>query len=242
MGARMDGACRAGLDRTVHAVIVPLASILLATSPAARASPCDDYKAVLEERFEASGVRGYSLELIPANDPVPPGTKVIATCEGGARKFVYRRWAAAGAASSSASSAAAAAEVPARRVAAGARQAQAAAALPASAPALMRVPDAKAAKPAPAAPIAAPLAPLPASAVAAARPIEAALGVPPPPVTTHAAAVAEATPKPSASDFAARQWQWIAALALGALVAGVWLWRTRFSAYDKDGLPRGPRL
>ena len=35
---------------------------------------------------------------------------------------------------------------------------------------------------------------------------------------------------------------WLAALALVVLACGRWLWRTYFSAYDKDGLPRGPRL
>ena len=76
-----------------RAVVMPVASIVLTTSPLARASPCDDYKAVLAARIEATGVRGYSLEVVLANAPVPPGAKVIATCEAGARKFLYRRWA-----------------------------------------------------------------------------------------------------------------------------------------------------
>lgn len=238
-----------------RAVVMPVASIVLATSPLARASPCDDYKAVLAARIEATGVRGYSLEVVLANAPVPPGAKVIATCEAGARKFLYRRWGAAGTAAAGAANAAPvaspvpaamAADAPARRAAPGAREVPAVTALPASVPARVRVPvpDANVAKPPLVAAVAAPSAPAAASAsvVAAARPISPAVVAPPPAVGADTAAVAEVTPKQRASGFAAAHWQSIGALALGALVAGLWLWRARFSAYDKDGLPRGPRL
>ena len=245
----------AGIRR---AVVMPVASIVLTTSPLARASPCDDYKAVLAARIEATGVHGYSLEVVLANAPVPPGAKVIATCEAGARKFLYRRSGAAGAAGTAAASAAnaapagspvpaaMAADAPARRAAPGAREVPAMTALPASVPARVRVPvpEANVAKPPLVAAVAAPRAAAAASAsvVAAARPISPAVVAPPPAVGADTTAVAEVTPKQRASGFAAAHWQWIGALALGALVAGLWLWRARFSAYDKDGLPRGPRL
>lgn len=240
-----------------RAVVMPVASIVLTTSPLARASPCDDYKAVLAARIEATGVRGYSLEVVLANAPVPPGAKVIATCEAGARKFLYRRWGAAGTAAAGAANAAPAAspvpaamaaDAPARRAAPGAREVPAVTALPASVPARVRVPvpvpDANVAKPPLVAAVAAPRAAAAASAsvVAAARPISPAVVAPPPAVGADTAATAEVTPKQRASGFAAADWQSIGALALGALVAGLWLWRARFSAYDKDGLPRGPRL
>ena len=238
-----------------RAVVMPVASIVLTTSPLARASACDDYKAVLAARIEATGVRGYSLEVVPANAPVPPGAKAIANCEAGARKFLYRRWGAAGAVAAGAANAAPAAspvpaamaaDAPARRAAPGAREVPAVTALPASVPARVRVPvpDANVAKPPLVAAVAAPRAPAAASAsvVAAARPISPAVVAPPPAVGADTAATAEVTPKQRASGFAAAHWQWIGALALGALVAGLWLWRARFSAYDKDGLPRGPRL
>ncbi len=236
-----------------RAVVMPVASIMLAASPQAGASPCEDYKAVLAARIDATGVRGYTLEVVAADAPVPPGAKVIATCEAGARKFLYRRWGAVGASSAGAASAARAAsaaqaaapaEAPSRRATRGAREEPASTAVPASAPVRMRMPDANAAKPVLVAPVAAAVVPAAASAsvVAAARPIAPAVVVPPPAVRADAAATAEVTPKPKASGFAAGQWQWIGAIALAALVAGLWLWRARFSAYDRDGLPRGPRL
>lgn len=45
-----------------------------------------------------------------------------------------------------------------------------------------------------------------------------------------------------ASEILGQNWRWLWALLLLPLVAGVWVWRAHFSAYDKAGLPRGPRL
>ena len=69
--------------------------MLLAAGAQAQ-TPCDQLKAVLAARIDAAGARGYSLEAVPAGTPVPPGAKVIGTCEGGASKILYRRGAAAG--------------------------------------------------------------------------------------------------------------------------------------------------
>ena len=250
MDARVDAVPRAGAGRALHAVVMPMATFVLATSAHAQASPCDDYKAVLEARFEAAGVRGYSLEVVPASKPVPAGAKVIANCEGGARKFVYRRWAAAGASPPGAANAVRAAsavpattDVPPRRTPPGAQDARALTPLPASAAAAVPVQRATEAKRASAAPVAAPAMPLPARAseAAAARPTESTV-VAAPATTAPAdtAANAAATLTQRASALAGAHWPWFAGLA--ALVGGLWLWRTRFSGYDKDGLPRGPRL
>jgi hypothetical protein len=229
-------------------------SMLVAASPPAQASACDDYKAVLAARFESAGVRGYSLELVPANAPVPPGAKVIATCEGGARKFLYRRWAAAGASTAGAASAApaasaaraaAVADAPPRRAPPGAREERVPAALAASAPAPVSPPVPRSKEAATVAVMAAtPAKPVVGSAseVVAANPIERSVVAPPAALKAETAADTAVTPTQEASGFAARYWPWIGALALLALAGGLWLWRSYFSAYDKDGLPRGPAL
>jgi hypothetical protein len=234
--------------------IVPVVSLVLAASPPAQASACDDYKAVLAARFESAGVRGYSLEVVPANAPVPPGAKVIATCEGGARKFLYRRWAAAGASTGAANAAAAAstvraaavAEAPARRVPPSAREERVPTALAASAPTAVTPPAPRSKEPAAAVAVmaATPAKPVVGSAseVAAVNPIERRVVAPPALASAGTAAETAITPTQEASGFAARYWPWIGALALLALAGGLWLWRSYFSAYDKDGLPRGPAL
>lgn len=258
MDARLDAALRSGVRLAAggrRLAIVPVVSMVLAVSPPAQASACDDYKAVLAARFESAGVRGYSLEHVPANAAVPPGTKVIATCEAGARKFLYRRWAAAGTAraattssapAASAVQAAAAAEAPARQVPPRAREERVLTALPASAPAPEPPPAPRSKEPTAVVAVTAAAAAKPllgsASEVAAVPPIERSVVAPPAPVRAEAAADTAVTQPQGVSGFAARYWPWIGALALLALAGGIWLWRSYFSAYDKDGLPRGPAL
>jgi hypothetical protein len=90
---------RAMLERRPAAAIctvtmVQTAMLLLAPDAQAQSNACDLLKSELAARIEATGVRGYSLEDVPADTPVPPGAKAIGNCEGGARKVLYRRWAA----------------------------------------------------------------------------------------------------------------------------------------------------
>jgi Protein of unknown function (DUF1161) len=224
----------------------------LTISAAAQASPCDDFKAVLAARIEATGVRGYSLEVVPANDPVPPDAKVIATCEAGTRKYLYRRWGAARAAPSSAANTAQAASAAqlATKAAAPARRApitreeRALPAPPAATPAVVvpPAPRASEAASAPAAIVAAAINPATRIEPAAAPSIERTVVVPPAPIKTETPAIASATLMQRVSDFVAAQWRWLGALALVLLLGGFWMWRVPFGAYDKDGLPRGPRL
>ena len=194
---------------------------------------CERLKAALSARIEAGGVRGYGLDPLPANAPLPPGTRVIGTCDGGATKMVYRRFAAAPAAEPAAA--------PAPRV-------------HASPPAHSSPPHAL--KPAPVAVQAPAPAPAPFTAMGpaarlAGTPAEAA----PSPVATPTSApepvavgAQESSERISPTRLeqalaAAREgspWWW----TLPALPLGVWFWnwRSRRKLYDKAGLPRGPKL
>ena len=44
------------------------------------------------------------------------------------------------------------------------------------------------------------------------------------------------------SEFAITHWHWLLALLAVPLAAVGWAWRAHHLAYDKNGLPRGPRL
>lgn len=54
---------------------------------------CDDLKAKIETKFQAKGVKNYTLEAadIKADDG---GAKVLGTCDGNTRKMLYKRGAA----------------------------------------------------------------------------------------------------------------------------------------------------
>ena len=233
------------------------ASVFVPVAVFAQANACDQLKATLAARIEATGVRGYSLEAVPAATPVPAGAKAIGNCEGGERKILYRRWGGASAAAgvdaavapASAASATAAPEAPAKRSASAARtnasapvasaaassraSAPAAAPVPAPAPAPLPVfiPKAEAAKPPPAR----------ASVADQVRAMDPAT---PPVAQPRAAEPVEEKPPLSkrASEFATANWRWLLAVLLVPLLAWGWAWRAHHLAYDKNGLPRGPRL
>ena len=44
------------------------------------------------------------------------------------------------------------------------------------------------------------------------------------------------------SEFVTTNWRWLLALLLVSLFVLGWAWRAHHLAYDKNGLPRGPRL
>ncbi len=195
----------------------------------AQANACEQLKATLAARIEASGVRGYALEIVPAATPVPPGAKAIGNCEGGERKVLYRRWAGA---ATAASASAAVAPVPAPR----------------------RLPPVPRAEVPAAAAAPAPPAPRPVvMAEPTVPPVERATAVDAAPmsVPTVAPETPAPTPEPLASEpglpqqvlqLATAHWRWLLVLLVLPLLAWAWAWRAHRLAYDKNGLPRGPRL
>jgi hypothetical protein len=248
------------------------AAVLLAAGRAqADSAACELLKQTLAERIEQGGVRGYSLEAVPARAPVPSGAKGIGTCDGGATRIVYWRFGAPGASAHAS------------------RAAQPASVASADAPAAMRVPPAGASTVAKAAVAQAvvaqavvaqavvpqavvPQAAVPQAAVTQPAPTQASpprhvetaaaptrsaasevtlatiadrsAAMSPAPSGEPAAAVRAAAPGPAPAPAArlAGHWPWLAgALALPLAVA-LWAWITRRRAYDSAGLPRGPRL
>jgi hypothetical protein len=66
-----------------------LAVALSAVAASAHATPCDAVKSQVEAKIKAHGVKAYSLEVVPAAEV--KDAKVVGSCEGGARKIVYKR-------------------------------------------------------------------------------------------------------------------------------------------------------
>lgn len=211
------------------------ASMVLAARALAQTPACDQLKATLAARFEASGMRGFSLEAVPAATPVPAGAKAIGTCESGAYKVHYRRWAAARVPSAPASAALPATSAQAAATAEGPSR---------------RAPSAKAeraappqAAPAPPAPVRAPEKPTAGDLAQAEAAAAADRAVAPPrPSSADATPASNSATAAPAAGLSADPWQWLGAVGLLAVLGGLWFWRARFGAYDKDGLPRGPRL
>ena len=65
------------------------AVIVIASTQAFAAKPCEELKAEIAKKIEAKGVKAYSLEIV-ANADVA-NQKVVASCDGGTKKIVYSR-------------------------------------------------------------------------------------------------------------------------------------------------------
>jgi hypothetical protein len=55
---------------------------------------CEELKSEIAAKLDAKGVKSYSLEIVAKDKDVTEG-KVVGTCEGGTKKIVYSKTAAA---------------------------------------------------------------------------------------------------------------------------------------------------
>jgi hypothetical protein len=72
--------------------LVPIAMgsvLLLGSVSADAAKPCEELKTEIAAKLDAKGVKGYTLGVV-ATDQVAD-QKVVGSCEGGAKKIVYKR-------------------------------------------------------------------------------------------------------------------------------------------------------
>ncbi|WP_434772912.1 DUF1161 domain-containing protein [Pseudomonas entomophila] len=70
--------------------LLAVAASLLATAALAAPKPCEELKAEIEAKIQASGVTSYTLEVVP-NDEVHDPNMVVGSCENGTRKVIYQR-------------------------------------------------------------------------------------------------------------------------------------------------------
>ena len=69
-------------------LIVTIALMLIATPALARKS-CDELKAEIEANIKTKGVKSFTLNIVGKNEQKEG--KVVGTCDGGAKKIVYKR-------------------------------------------------------------------------------------------------------------------------------------------------------
>ncbi|MBA3031185.1 MAG: DUF1161 domain-containing protein [Desulfobacteraceae bacterium] len=63
--------------------------IFLSTSAFAEIKPCDELKAEIDAKLKAKGVKGYTLEILPADQITDQ--KIVGSCSGGTMKISYSR-------------------------------------------------------------------------------------------------------------------------------------------------------
>jgi hypothetical protein len=77
-------------------IFLAIAAVLLvpACGYAQAAKPCEELKTEIAAKLDAKGVKGYLLDIV-AKDADAADGKVVGTCEGGTKKIVYKKGAAA---------------------------------------------------------------------------------------------------------------------------------------------------
>ena len=71
-------------------VLLATMALALMTAPAiAEVKPCEELKSEIEAKIKAKGVGEFTLTIVE-KDAAEDGT-VVGTCDGGAKKIVYKR-------------------------------------------------------------------------------------------------------------------------------------------------------
>lgn len=79
----------------MKALLTLTAALLLpACGFAQGAKGCEDLKSEIAAKLDAKNVKGYSLDVVDKDKEVTTG-KVVGTCDGGTKKIVYTKGAAA---------------------------------------------------------------------------------------------------------------------------------------------------
>lgn len=75
----------------MKALIVIVASLLIAAPALAQKKDCGELKAEIDAKIKKNGVKEFSLEIVP-NEQVKEGaSNVVGSCDGGTKKIVYTR-------------------------------------------------------------------------------------------------------------------------------------------------------
>jgi hypothetical protein len=72
----------------MKSLILAIGLSLVATSAFAQ-KDCEELKGELTAKFQAKGVKNFTLEIVPAGQV--KDEKVIGSCDGGTKKITYKR-------------------------------------------------------------------------------------------------------------------------------------------------------
>ena len=64
-------------------------SVCAAASPALAKTSCEELKATIEAKIQAKGVKAFTLTIVPKDEKTE--LRVVGTCDGGAKKIIYKR-------------------------------------------------------------------------------------------------------------------------------------------------------
>lgn len=72
--------------------IVAIALAFLSTSAMAQRKDCEELKSEINTKIVNNGVKAFTLEIVsPDQTKESEGWKVVGTCDGGAKRIIYKR-------------------------------------------------------------------------------------------------------------------------------------------------------
>jgi hypothetical protein len=75
--------------KTVIAIAVLFLSAGVFSSPTFAKTSCEDVKAQIEAKIQGKGVKTFTLTIVPKDEKTD--LRVVGTCDGGAKKIIYKR-------------------------------------------------------------------------------------------------------------------------------------------------------
>jgi predicted lipoprotein with Yx(FWY)xxD motif len=76
-------------DVTMKTIVFAVCLSLVATPAFAEGKSCEELKSEIEAKLQAKGVKGYTLDIVPADQV--KDANVVGTCDGGSKKITYTR-------------------------------------------------------------------------------------------------------------------------------------------------------
>ena len=73
----------------IHTALIAAALALAASSTFAAGKPCEELKTEIAAKLDAKKVTGYTLDIVDADKA--GDSKVVGSCEGGAKKITYSK-------------------------------------------------------------------------------------------------------------------------------------------------------
>jgi hypothetical protein len=72
----------------MRVLLVALALVLVASPALAQGKSCEELKGEIETKIKSNGVKDFTLTIVEKG---AEDGKVLGTCDGGAKKIVYKR-------------------------------------------------------------------------------------------------------------------------------------------------------
>ncbi len=66
-----------------------LLAIAFTATPALAKKSCEELKNEIETKIQGKGVQKFTLTIVPKDEPTDH--RVVGTCDGGAKKIIYKR-------------------------------------------------------------------------------------------------------------------------------------------------------